>query len=202
MMLLAIWDDGVWQNVVAVTVIALVAYLVMMWIASLVWAFRDIQARTRDSVSQAVSLALVLIFPLAGLLLYLILRPKETLAEVYDRQLEAEALLHEIQEQATCPTCRRKIQDDFVICPYCRVTLRIACSDCAKPLNATWVLCPFCGADRSPTMIPAKTEPPRGEDEESMQMRRSRRPSTATYTPPAKRQGSQQPADHPVDAGS
>lgn len=200
-MLLAIWDDGVWQNLVAVTVVALVAYLTMMWIASLVWAYRDIQARTRDTFTQAMSLALVFIFPLAGLALYLILRPKETLAEVYDRQLEAEALLHEIQEQATCPTCRRKIQDDFIICPYCRVTLRTACGECSRPLNASWVVCPFCGADRSPTMIGARTsDSSDGASEESAPVRRTRRPSTATYTPPASRQTAQQPADPAVDA--
>jgi hypothetical protein len=141
-MLLAIWDDGVWQDVVTIVVIIMVAYLVVMWIAALVWTYRDIASRTRDPLTQTVSVLTVLVFNLPGMFLYLILRPKDTIADRYDRQLEAEALLHEIQEQATCPSCRRRVQDEFIACPYCRSMLRIPCGSCEKPLLARWVVCP------------------------------------------------------------
>jgi RNA polymerase subunit RPABC4/transcription elongation factor Spt4 len=152
---MGILEDGVWQDIVRVAVIILVAYGLVMWIAALVWTYRDIQARTRDIFGQVLAVVLVFMFNLPGLLLYLILRPRETLTEQYDRQLEAEALLHEIQEQATCPTCRRKIQEDFFICPFCRSTLRAACESCGKALSAGWVLCPYCGVDRVTALAPA-----------------------------------------------
>src|SRR3954453_17826693 len=85
-MLLAFWDDGGWEAPVTAIVIALVAYLLVLWVAALVWAYRDIASRTRDTFTQTVSLILVLVFNLPGLLLYLILRPKDTLTDAFDRQ--------------------------------------------------------------------------------------------------------------------
>ena len=207
-MLLAIWDDGVWQDVVTIVVIIMVAYLVVMWIAALVWTYRDIASRTRDPLTQTVSVLTVLVFNLPGMFLYLILRPKDTIADRYDRQLEAEALLHEIQEQATCPSCRRRVQDEFIACPYCRSMLRIPCGSCEKPLLARWVVCPYCGADRGPQAMPQRPQPAAtdassgGADTATRPARvtRPRRPSTATYTPPAP----PKPAAAPdaADAGS
>lgn len=202
-MLLAIWDDGVWQDALRIAIIALVAYLLVMWVSALVWAYRDVASRTRDTFTQTVALILVLVFNLPGLLLYLILRPKDTLADQYDRQLEAEALLHEIQEQATCPSCRRKIEQDYIACPYCRTTLRVLCEKCSKPLTASWALCPYCGADRplpamradqAPrpsdiTVMPSSGDPAAatagGVPAGAPVATRTRRPNTAAFTPPA-----------------
>ena len=156
-MLLAIWDRD-WQDLAVIAGIIVGAYLIVMWIAALVWTYRDSVSRSRDSLTQTVALVLVLVFNLPGLLLYLILRPKQTLAETYDRQLEAEALLHELQEQATCPRCRRKIEQDFLACPYCRSALRIPCQSCGKGMAPTWVICAFCGADREES-APAPLRP-------------------------------------------
>lgn len=190
-MMLAIWDDGVWQDAAALAGIAFASYLLVMWIAALVWTYRDIQTRTTDTFTQVISVVLVLIFSLPGLLLYLILRPKNTLAELYDRQLEAEALLHELQEQSTCPACRRKVEDDFLTCPYCRFSLRTACERCGKSLISSWVLCPFCGADRGspPTSarpaVAAEVRPATATPQQPETIPRPRRASTARYTPPA-----------------
>lgn len=188
-MVLAFYDD--WQKFAYVAVVALVAYLLIMWIAALVWTYRDVLSRTRDTFTQTMSLVLVLVFSLPGLLLYLILRPKDTLADQYDRQLEAEALLHELQEQATCPRCRRKIESDFIACPYCREQLRIACESCGKAMSPTWVMCAFCGTDRRdivPPKRPATAAAPAATESSASAtdpVSRVRRASTATYTPPA-----------------
>lgn len=192
--MLAIWDDGVWQDAVTIVAIVLIAYLVIMWVAALVWTYRDIASRTRDPMTQTVSVLTVLVFNLPGMFLYLILRPKDTIADRYDRQLEAEALLHEIQEQSTCPSCRRRVQDEFVACPYCRSTLRVPCESCEKPLLARWVVCPYCGTDRRPQALPPRPQPIASAStptnggatpSQSLRAPRARRPSTATYTPPA-----------------
>lgn len=189
LMALAMWDSFAWQDLLVVAGIVVAAYLLVMWIAALVWTYRDAQSRTRDPFTQNIGLLLVLIFNLPGLLLYLVLRPRDTLIEMYDHQLEAEALLHEIQEQAVCPACRRKIEPDFVSCPYCRSALRTPCDSCGRAISSTWVLCAYCGAERveaapaRPTAS-APAEPPT----------RIRRASTATYTPPAKPQSPPDPA--------
>lgn len=199
-MMLAIWDDGAWQDLLALAGIAVGAYLIVMWIAALMWAYRDVQTRTRDSVTQMMSLMLVAVFNLPGLLIYLVLRPKQTLAEMYDRQLEAEALLHEIQEQATCPACRRKVADDFLTCPYCRSALRTPCESCARPMMSSWVLCPYCGADHSvaePVHHSAATED-EGASGDAAMAARQRRANTARYTPAARKPATQ-PADPAAD---
>jgi RNA polymerase subunit RPABC4/transcription elongation factor Spt4 len=189
-MLLAIWDDGTWQVAATIAVIVLVSYLLVMWIGAIVWAYRDIRARTRDPFTHAIAVMVVLVFNLPGILLYMILRPKETLAEQYDRRLGSEALLQEIQEQEACPTCRRQVRDDFLACPYCRTTLRVPCENCHKPLQTTWIVCPFCAAERTqpqlatrPVAIPAPE--PIAAPTPRPERPAPRRASTATYTPPA-----------------
>ena len=169
--------EGMWETAAQIAIIIAVAYVLVLWVAAIVWVYRDIASRTRDAFSQTIAIILVLVFSLPGLLVYLILRPKQTIAEQYDRQLEAEALLHEIQEQATCPSCRRRIDDDFVSCPYCRTSLRSPCEQCSKTLASTWVICPYCSSPRTQVALtPIDGAAPR----------RPKRPaSTATYTPPA-----------------
>jgi RNA polymerase subunit RPABC4/transcription elongation factor Spt4 len=125
------------------------AYLAVVWLASTYWTYKDIGARTRDQVVQVLMVLLVFVFFLPGLLLYLIIRPKLTLSERYDRNLEAEALLRELQEEPSCPFCRRKIGADFLACPYCRTTLGVVCDRCSRVLSFSWVMCPYCGTERS-----------------------------------------------------
>lgn len=199
-MLLAIWDDGNWQGPATLAAVVTAFYVAVVWLAALAWTYRDIAARTRDQVAQALSVLAVLIFNLPGLFLYLILRPKETIAERYDRQLEAEALLHEIQEQATCPSCRRKVEESFIACPYCRATLRTACESCNRPLAFGWVVCPYCGSDRSVPAAPREQRPAPAAQERTARQQRPRRASTATYTPPA--QPAPSTTDTAPDAGA
>jgi len=92
---------------------------------------------------------LVLVFSVLGLIIYLILRPRETLAEAYARSLEEEALLQELEEQGICPSCKRYITSEFIICPYCRTQLKKPCADCGRPLSFNWLVCPYCTPVRS-----------------------------------------------------
>jgi RNA polymerase subunit RPABC4/transcription elongation factor Spt4 len=142
---------------------------------------------------------LVVLFNILGLVLYLILRPQQTLAESYERSLEAETLLHELEDQRLCPSCRRRVEEDFVICPYCRVGLREHCSQCGKALSLTWTACPYCGTDRTAAAarvgakIPAFARPPRETgaevspepESESRTQPRFRPRATGTPTPGA-----------------
>jgi hypothetical protein len=188
----AIWEGGAWENWAIFAGVLIGAYLLVMWAAALYWTYRDSGSRSRDPVMQGIAVGTVLIFNLPGLLLYLILRPKTTLSERYEHRLESEALLHEIREQPACPQCRRKIDDDYVTCPYCRIALRTACESCGKGLAFGWVACPYCGADRvqldsQPARAAASAmgADPSTESSVTSISRPQRRASTATYTPPA-----------------
>jgi RNA polymerase subunit RPABC4/transcription elongation factor Spt4 len=120
------------------------AYVVAVWFVLVVWVFRDIEARSRSVVAQVFSTLLVLLFFIPGVLLYLILRPKETLDEAFQRSLEEEYLLQDLEELPLCPSCNRYVEDDFVLCPHCRAQLREPCVNCSRLVDLRWPLCPYC----------------------------------------------------------
>lgn len=139
------FDD--WQSALAIVGAIFIAYGVILWIGTVVWTSRDIHDRTRDGVLHWVGPALVVLFNVPGLILYLMLRPGETLAEAYERRLETEAIRRDLAATLhSCPSCARPVDDEFLLCPYCRTRLREPCASCARPLDLAWVVCPFCGA--------------------------------------------------------
>lgn len=131
------------------------AYVLAIWISLIVWTFRDVRSRSRDLFMQLLSVALVVIFNLPGLLLYFLLRPRETLAEQYERELAEEALLQDIEEKQACPACQQKIQSEFLYCPNCHTRLKRRCDNCHRITSLRWNICPFCGAPATaPTSAP------------------------------------------------
>ena len=119
--------------------------LAAYWLGLVVWTARDIWARTHDLLSVLLSVLLVLVFNLLGLALYLLIRPKETLAEAYERALEEETLLQALEERPVCPSCQRWVEPDFILCPYCRETLKHPCPQCDRLIREEWEICPYCG---------------------------------------------------------
>ena len=124
--------------------VVVAAYLVVLWAASVLWTYRDIRMRSEDLSVQVLAVGLVLFLPFGGLLLHLILRPPQTLADRYERSLEEEYLRRDIEERYVCPECQRAAEPDFLICPHCRTTLRRRCDGCERVLDLTWSICPYC----------------------------------------------------------
>jgi RNA polymerase subunit RPABC4/transcription elongation factor Spt4 len=147
-------------NTIIQVVLALVgAYAAAFWFCLVVWTFRDIQKRSRDVLVQVLATSLVLLFNVPGLILYTILRPPETLAEAYARSLEEESLIQDIEERQSCPSCKRRIQSDFMVCPTCRAQLKRPCGSCGRLLQLGWHICPYCGIDANAeplTVAPAE----------------------------------------------
>jgi RNA polymerase subunit RPABC4/transcription elongation factor Spt4 len=135
-------------NVVPILTIigwALGAYIVLLWAASVLWTYRDIHARSEDVVVQVLAVALALLLPFAGVVLHMILRPRQTLTEKYERSLEEEYLRRDLEEKYVCPHCQRGIEPDFVVCPHCHTALRRRCGACDRVVDLTWSVCPYCG---------------------------------------------------------
>ena len=146
------------ETIIQIVMALLGAYVAALWFCLVVWTFRDIQKRTRDVVVQILATALVVLFNVPGLLLYLILRPPETLEEVYQRTLESEALLKDIEGGQACPRCQTHVEPDFRVCPSCRAALRLPCDDCGRLVQVNWKVCPYCAnelaaASRSATPV-------------------------------------------------
>jgi len=136
------------------------AYFVAFWFSLIVWTFRDVRARSRDIFTQALGTLLVVPPPpvnLAGLILYVILRPRETLSEAYERSLEEEVLLQGIEDVEVCPACKELIEQDYMVCPQCYTQLRKKCPDCGCLMELNWTVCPYCGSKTARHRVPATT---------------------------------------------
>lgn len=126
---------------------ALLAYTVLLWAASVLWAYRDIRGRSEDVVVQVLAVSLALLLPFAGLVLHMILRPRQTLSEKYERTLEEQYLRRDLEEPFVCPNCQRGIEPEFILCPHCHTHLRRRCESCSKVVDLTWSVCPYCAED-------------------------------------------------------
>lgn len=124
---------------------AVLAYAVLLWAASVLWTYRDIHSRSEDVVVQVLAVSLALLLPFAGLVLHMILRPRRTLSEKYERTLEEQFLRRDLEEKYVCSHCQRGIEPDFIMCPHCHTALRRRCNSCDHVVDLTWAICPYCG---------------------------------------------------------
>jgi RNA polymerase subunit RPABC4/transcription elongation factor Spt4 len=149
---------------------AMLLYLVLLWLASAYWAYRDLQSRTANPIAPYLAAVFLILFTpflfVFGILLYKLIRPHETVEEANERALAQEAMLREMQTQH-CQTCGRRVEADWLICPYCRGRLRTLCPACSRIYELDWQVCSWCGIDPRalglpvalPTAVPAGPEP-------------------------------------------
>src|SRR5437667_2550958 len=137
--------------IVQLAVQAIVVYLIILWLAGAYWAFRDMQQRTENPILPYVAASFIIVFtpiffPLATFV-YKIIRPHEKIGEVYERNLAEEALLAEVEAVKSCPTCARRVDEEWIICPTCRTRLNRVCPNCSRLVGLDWSLCAWCGRD-------------------------------------------------------
>ncbi len=121
------------------------AFLAALWLSLIFWTYRDIRSRSQDRLGQVLAALIVAVLNLPGLIIYLILRPRHTLNEVYGHTLEEEALLSQIEDRPACPGCGARLQTDWQICPHCLTRLRKPCTHCERLMELPWQICPYCG---------------------------------------------------------
>lgn len=135
-----------------------------------IWTFRDIRARSRDVLAQILATLLVTVLPIVGFVVYLMLRPRETLSEAYERSLEQEALLQAIEEPEVCTGCGQRVRPEYLYCPACHTHLKNACPGCGSPIHLRWSICPYCGTSVTPQVVePVATESYAEEGEEVLE---------------------------------
>lgn len=138
-----------------------VAFGLAVWFSIIVWTFMDIRSRSRDKLVWAFATLLVLLFNAFGLVVYLILRPHETLMQAYERSLEEEALLQEIEERPICPNCRHRVEQTYRVCPNCLQKLKDVCAHCDHLVELDWPVCPYCTTERKvPVTLASETTQP------------------------------------------
>jgi len=155
------WIGGSWLATAQLVALVVLLYIGVLWLALVYWTYRDISQRTHDMTTQAAATLLVLFFFLPGHWIYLVMRPRYTLIENYERALEEEAFMQELTSVKSCPQCSKRVKDDFVVCPSCVATLKEPCVACTKPLDFAWAACPYCAKDRpKKDVLPAESPAP------------------------------------------
>ncbi len=140
-----LFDPIVLSSLAQIAVAFAAAFVAALWLSLIFWTYRDIRRRTRDVLLRILASLVVTILFLPGILIYLILRPPNTLEQEYQSTLEEEALLQTIEESPMCPGCGRKIESDWAVCPSCHTRLKKTCHECGKLMDLAWNLCPYCG---------------------------------------------------------
>jgi RNA polymerase subunit RPABC4/transcription elongation factor Spt4 len=140
-------------------------YIVVLWIATAYWAFRDMQQRSDNAILPYLVAAGIILFTpflfVFAVWVYKIVRPHEKIGEVWERNLAEEALLNEVESIRHCPTCERRVDEEWIICPSCRTRLNRVCPNCSRLVGLDWSLCAWCGKDfeRREVHVPGTIEP-------------------------------------------
>ena len=140
-------DSG---SLVVLAVIALVAYVGVLWVATAYFVWRDARRRSTSPLFHLVALLLGFIPPFLGALIYLVIRPPQTLDEERALELEEQSLRDLDREEVAvrpCPTCGREIDADFIVCPHCRTQFARRCGSCDRVLRLGWPVCPYCAEE-------------------------------------------------------
>ncbi len=127
------------------------AFMAALWLSLIFWTYRDIKKRSADPLLRILAVLVVAALFLPGVIIYMVLRPQNSIEDEYQKTLEEEALLQSIEETSTCAGCGRQIEDNWLVCPGCHTRLKKVCQSCKKLLHLSWDICPFCGTPTSIT---------------------------------------------------
>ena len=129
--------------VVARNLVILIA--VVFWLGLAFWVHKDARRRIDEPFFVFLATLLGLVPPYIGPVLYLLLRPAETIADVGSRLVELRALEQQlVHSRPSCPVCSSAVEPDYLACPVCATMLRQPCATCRAPLEPLWQICPYC----------------------------------------------------------
>lgn len=141
----------------------LALYLSILWIAAAWWVWRDMRARSRDSLSpylaaSGVVLATPFLFPLA-VVVYRIVRPSTTVAERRAASLRLMVMADEV-EVPRCEACARPVDESWLRCPACGSQVAERCPACDRPVGLDWDVCAWCTEElgEAPVEVPVAQE--------------------------------------------
>jgi hypothetical protein len=147
------FDSSTWSWISNALKVAAVA----LWLAVVYWTWQDARRRLQNPLLIAGATALSLLIPFLGAVVWLIVRPQETMADAHERDLETQALERRV-EAGVCPDCGTGIEPKFLSCPSCLRKLREPCSRCGEALDPRWRICPFCETVVAPGLSPLQSE--------------------------------------------
>lgn len=133
----------------------IVIYILVIWMALVIWVIKDIINRTNNLVYQVICILIVLLLTPLWIFIYLLIRPSKTLFEKYYEENFFEE--QEIEESTAkspeafhiCVVCTGNIQPWFLFCPSCGTSIKSHCKQCKKEISQDWQVCPYCWEKQS-----------------------------------------------------
>ena len=122
-----------------------VVALVVFWLVIIGWVWVDSSERTSKKGLKVGYILLVIFFNIFGLIIYLIIRPSETIEEIYWEDLERRYLKYETSELGDCPRCGSQLYPGYVFCTNCGYRLKVKCPQCGVLIDKDHVFCEYCG---------------------------------------------------------
>lgn len=129
----------------------LAVYILILWLAVVAWALKDITTRSNNFLVIILTVLLVTIGNIPGLVLYLLLRPSQTIEEGQNKELFYSSIVD--KKISACDNCECLVRTDYKFCPECGHALMLQCQVCHRQINPTWKYCVYCDTKLAPNTI-------------------------------------------------
>ena len=137
---------------------------IIFWIVILDWIWADSGERTSNRRSRILYVILAAVFNVFGWLIYLIIRPSQTIEEIYWTDLERRYLKYETSELGDCPKCGTQLYPGYLYCPECNYKLKRKCPSCGVYVDKKSNFCPFCSAGIKTSVVKQEMAAPSLEE--------------------------------------
>lgn len=118
---------------------------IIFWLVIVGWVWVDSGERTSKNSIRFVYILIVAILNIPGLIIYLIIRPSETIEEIYWADLERRYLKFETAELGDCSKCGHQLLPGYVFCTNCGNEIKVRCPKCNVFVDKDHKHCEFCG---------------------------------------------------------
>ena len=136
---------------------------VIFWIIVLDWVWLDAGERTSNKTARIIYLLLVVFFNIFGWIMYLILRPSQTIEQIYWADLERRYLKYETSELGDCVKCGTQLYPGYTYCPTCGLDIKVKCKSCDVYIEKNSEYCPYCGVKTRNEIVELEEETPSRE---------------------------------------
>lgn len=118
----------------------------IFWLVLVGWVWIDSGERTSNRRARIIYLLLVIVLNIPGLIIYLIVRPSETIEQIYWADLERRYLKYETAELGDCPECGSQLFPGYHFCANCGSDIKKKCPSCGVMISKNAKYCAHCGS--------------------------------------------------------
>ena len=119
--------------------------LILFWLVMIGWVWIDSGERTSKNSIRLIYLFLIVFLNIPGLVIYLIVRPSETIEQIYWADLERRYLKYETSDLGDCSKCGHQLLPGFVFCSNCGNEIKLRCPKCGVLMSKDFKFCSNCG---------------------------------------------------------